>query len=513
MISASRPRQLCFIDRMIVRVIRRVDLRTERLVVLTAVAVVILVRSAIFVFWEQAHFDSDQAVIGLMAKQLGDGRAFPMFLYGSNYIFAVEAWMAAPIFRVFGASVAMLKLPLLAINIAAGLLLVRLLEREGDLPPRYAAVASVFFILPPPGTTTMLLEASGVNVEPFLYTILLWMTRRHPAWFGAIFAVGFLQREFIVYALVALVIVAAATGALFTRDAARRAAIATCTAMAVWATVALLRPYSSAAGPGTSLTDMRATSNVQEAMGRVCFDPGATFEGLKTLIGVHWMRLFGLRVEPLLNFSIDSTVSEGVRGAWVLLAAAAGLALARIVASVINTRGVPRRQYFSLYLTLVGVTSGAAFVLLRCGAVGPLRYALLSIFAAVGVSAWYLQIERNPRLRIGFVGLVTAWALVSAIGHGRLWTEYATHPPVGGKRQLVKALEARGVRYGIADYWDAYAISFLTQERIIMKAEGFPRIYQYDREVEAHIGEAVRISRTPCTGGEMAVPGRYLCPP
>jgi hypothetical protein len=42
----------------------------------------------------------------------------------------------------------------------------------------------------------LLLEASGVNVEPFLYTVLLWLTRRRPVWFGAIFAVGFQQREF-----------------------------------------------------------------------------------------------------------------------------------------------------------------------------------------------------------------------------------------------------------------------------------------------------------------------------
>src|SRR5712692_2435255 len=121
----------------------RLNLRTERVVVMTAVALVILIRSAIFVFWEQAHFDSDQAVIGLMAKQLAEGRAFPMFLYGSNYVFAVEAWMAAPLFRMFGASVAMLKLPLLAINIAVALLLVWLFERESELKPRYAAVAAV----------------------------------------------------------------------------------------------------------------------------------------------------------------------------------------------------------------------------------------------------------------------------------------------------------------------------------------------------------------------------------
>jgi len=39
-----------------------------------------------------------------MAKQLAEGRAFPMFLYGSNYGFAVEAWMAALSFCLLGVS-------------------------------------------------------------------------------------------------------------------------------------------------------------------------------------------------------------------------------------------------------------------------------------------------------------------------------------------------------------------------------------------------------------------------
>jgi hypothetical protein len=498
---------------MIVPVIRRVDVQTERRIVWTLVVVAVLIRSAIFVFWEQAHFDSDQAVIGLMAKQLAEGRAFPMFLYGSNYIFAVEAWMAAPLFLVAGASVAALKLPLLAINIVIALLLVHLLERDAGLRPAHAAAASMFFILPPPGTSMLLVEASGVNVEPFLYAILLWLTRARPAWFGVIFAVGFLQREFTAYALVALAVVAAIDGLLFTRVAVRRAAVATAAAAVVWLIVALLRPYSSAAGPGTSITDMRATSNVQEAFGRVCFDPAATLDGLRTLTTVHWMRLFGLQVEPLLDFSINSAVSQGVRGAWVLLAAAAPIALIRILAAAATTRRITRAQYFPIYVALIGLISAAAFVLLRCGAVGPLRYALLSLFAAVGISAWYLQIERAAAVRNTFIALVAGWGLVSLAGHGRMWTEYLTHAPAGGKRQLADALQARGVRYGIADYWDAYAISFLTREQIIMKAEGFPRIYQYDRDVEAHIDQAVRITRTPCAGGDQVMAGRYLCKP
>ena len=196
--------------------------RRERVAVMAIVALVIVARSAIFIFWEQSHFDSDQAVIGLMGKHISEGRAFPLFLYGQNYVFAVEAWMAAAVFLVTGASVAALKLPLLAVNLAVALLLLRILEREARLRPAIAAVATLCFVLPPPATAAMLLEANGVNVEPFLYVLLLWTTRRRPALLGVIFAIGFLQREFTAFALLALAIVAAATGDLFRRATVRR---------------------------------------------------------------------------------------------------------------------------------------------------------------------------------------------------------------------------------------------------------------------------------------------------
>ena len=196
-----------------------------------------------------------------------------------------------------------------------------------------------------------------------------------------------------------------------------------------------------------------------------------------------------------------------------LLAGAMLLAISRVVMSIGAERRLRRDQYFCAYLTLVGLISAAAFVVARCGAVGPMRYALLSILAAIGVSAWYLSIERRRGLKVTWLVLVAAWALVAAIGHGRLWTEYLRHPPIGDKRVLIKVLQDRGVRYGIADYWIAYYVSFLTNERIIMKAEGFPRIYEYDRQVEAHMNEAVRVARTPCEGGQAVMPGLYLCSP
>ena len=61
-------------------------------------------RSAVFVFWEQSSIDSNQAVIGLMAKHVSELRAFSAFMYGQNYMLAVEAWLAAPLFAVAGPS-------------------------------------------------------------------------------------------------------------------------------------------------------------------------------------------------------------------------------------------------------------------------------------------------------------------------------------------------------------------------------------------------------------------------
>ena len=69
-------------------------------------AALVVMRSAVFVFWSGSHFDSDQAVTGLMAKHLSELRAFPVFLYGQTYMLEVEAWLAAPLMAVAEAATA-----------------------------------------------------------------------------------------------------------------------------------------------------------------------------------------------------------------------------------------------------------------------------------------------------------------------------------------------------------------------------------------------------------------------
>ena len=204
----------------------------------SALAAVVVLRSAVFVIWPQpAGFDSDEAISGLMAKHLVEGRAFPLFFYGNNYILGVEAWLAAPVFALAGPSLTALRLPLLAINVAIALILLRVLVREAGLRPAIAAVPILFFALAAPGTTVEYLEANGGNVEPLLYVLLLWLTRRRPNWGGVVFAIGFLHREFTLYGLFALLTIEAAHGTLFTRDGLRRRLAMLRTAAEVWLVV------------------------------------------------------------------------------------------------------------------------------------------------------------------------------------------------------------------------------------------------------------------------------------
>ena len=232
-----------------------------------ALIALVVFRSALFAFRLPLDFDSDEAVFGLMAKHLAEGRAFPLFMYGQNYILAVEAWLAAPLFFLFGPSVAALKAPLFAINIAVGLLLVWLLERECGLRPLHGLVSSLFFVLAPPGTVGTLMAASGGNVEPFLYILLLWMVRRRPVWFGLIAGLGFLHREFTIYGVLAVILVGTIAGTREGRDAWRVLGRGLRVAGEVWLVVQFLRPFASAAGPGTTMASIVRVPTKQSGRG------------------------------------------------------------------------------------------------------------------------------------------------------------------------------------------------------------------------------------------------------
>ncbi|OFW08537.1 MAG: hypothetical protein A3H96_15220 [Acidobacteria bacterium RIFCSPLOWO2_02_FULL_67_36] len=485
-------------------------------IAVSALTAVVLLRSAVFVIWPQpAGFDSDEAISGLMAKHLSELRAFPVFFYGNNYILGVEAWLAAPLFALAGPSVTALRLPLLAVNIAIALMLLGILVRETGLRPLLAAVPILFFALAPPGTTMEYLEANGGNVEPLAYVLLLWLTRRRPNWGGVIFAVGFLHREFTLYGLIALLAIEAARGTLFTRVGIRRRLAMLRTGAEVWLFVQWIKLYSSAAGPGTTMEHLyRSHDNLVELAGRMCFDLATLPFGAWRLITIHWPTLFGTAPRPLVEFSIDTKAWQGITGGSLLLGATIAVAATIVVRRLIVERRWRPEYDACAYLVLVALLSSGAFVVARCGEVGLMRYELLSILGAVGLGAWCLRASTGTWTRRVWVALALGVVLISAVAHARLLGEYVAHPPVAAKQMLARHLEARGVRYAYADYWLAYSLTFLRNEQTIVASEDFIRIPEYNRIVEAHRSEAIRISRgRACAGGQQVMPGIYFCPP
>jgi hypothetical protein len=490
--------------------------RVSRRIILAILLLVILARSAVFVLAPESYFDADQAIVGLMAKHIAQLRAFPVFLYGQSYMLGVEAWLAAPLFALFGVSATALKLPLLAMNIVIAVLLFTTFERELRLPPAAAALATLPVALPSVGLSAVFLDSSGGSIEPLLYVLLIWAARTRPLLCGVVVGIGFLNREFAIYGLAALACVEALDGRLMTRPGVAHMARVVGVAAAIWLAAQGLNRLSSASGPGTTAADVFTRSNnIAELATRTCVSPAKAMTGAAKLVSIHWPAVLGTARYPLTAFSIESRISQGAPWSSLLPAALLVLSLAGIIIGGHRvTRGNEPAKRFAHYLVLCGLFSIAGYLFGRCGEVSffTMRYELLSVVGLAGLAGWFLSARPSRPLLGCWLMIFAAWLAVIAVPHARLLAEYATAPPVPAKRELIHALQARGVKYGYADYWLAYYIDFITDERMIFASVSPQRILVYNAIVATHAAEAVRLSRRPCDGGVRLITGVYSCP-
>lgn len=73
--------------------------------------------------------NSDEATMGLAALHIAQGRDFPAFFYGQNYMGTLEAYLVAPLFWAFGPSTLALRVPTLLLYAAFVLLAYQLTRR------------------------------------------------------------------------------------------------------------------------------------------------------------------------------------------------------------------------------------------------------------------------------------------------------------------------------------------------------------------------------------------------
>jgi hypothetical protein len=480
-------------------------------VLLTAVALIVL-RTLVYLLFEQISFDSDQALVGLMAKHLSQARAFPLFVYGQTYMLAVDAWTAAPFFLAAGATVAALRMSLLAWNVAFAVLLIAALRRDSGLPPWTALVPALFFVAAPASVASQLISAQGGIVAPFVYVAVLWFVRRRPLAFGIVLAIGFRHREFTLYAVVVLVLLEAATGEA-TRARVREWLITAVVFFATWESIEALKPFADYGGPGTrgQLLGGFSGSQIDNLVNRFDWQPAHLVERVTTLTPQILAWLTGARqVETALPIPPRPWLLWSA-GVCLLFVTARALTLLFPLKSGTRSSQLARAR-FPLYILGVGVMSVAAFVAGKPVLEGYSRYVIYGLLVPIGVVSIVLVLEPRAVVRRAVMAATIAWATLAIADHTTVLVEAIRHPPPNPARQVADRLVAKHVPAAASGYWRAYLITFLARERVLVASLDQIRIQEYQDAFASHQQDAVRISDQPCPGGELV--GRwYLCAP
>lgn len=471
--------------------------RTEfRAAVLIAI-VLVAIRSAVPLVTERS-LDSDQAIVGLMAKHASEFRTFPLFFYGQNYMLGVQAWLAVPFFWFGGPTAVMLRLPLLFINagVAWGLMVV---FRRLGLRPALGLVAVLPFAVTTPMMSDALLRPLGAAVEPFAWVLILWALRQRPWWFGIVFCVGFLHREFVVYAAPALFVAQWGERRWWTRRDLARAAAGFA---AVWLTIDLIKRSVNVYGPSGG--EFAAGSLLMQSQQiAVWLSLEAYGDRIWHLASRGIPDMFGARAYELSSYhGLFSALTVGSTVAGVAIAAALIIAALRLV-NGLRQAGSPAGGAFARYLGVIGVAAIFGYGLnggLDTQAMPIVRYALFVLLIPVAILGVYLQREHNPGLRTTVIALVCVWAAWTATDATRVAREFVLSPPANPHRELADYLVGHGIRYARAGYWDAYIVTFLAREQVIIASTEQVRISSYGPLVDENAADAVNLVRQPCAG-------------
>jgi len=482
---------------------------------LMAAALLVTFRALPYAWWATLAFDSDQALVGLMAKHIAEFRAVPVYQYGLPYIVIVSAYVTAPFMWVLGATPLALKLPVLLMNIAVGVVTVSAIARTAVSPS--AAVLLALPVLLPSGIVSAgLMDALGMTVEPAVFVLALWFTRRTPLAFGAIAALGFHVREFVAYGVSAALVISVLSGEAWSISGRRFWLNAAIAALGTSAVIDGAARFGSVRGPGTWLT-ADIEGNLGALGAAFCFAPAQAAHNVVELAASYLGLLWGAVPAPLSAAGVHSHVSQGLPHAWPLIGAlliAAALRTATRWRRVWASRGEPVVQ-LAMFLFLVGAQSVVVYAISRCGAVTVLtvRYALLGVFLPTGLALFAWAIEPGRAWRAVLSATLVALGALGAGPHLALWREQAATFTPSNRTRLADALEARGIRYARSDYWTAYYVDFISQERVIVGADSLSRIDAYEHALAQHAAEVVRISTTPCGSSGPIVPGFYACAP
>jgi 4-amino-4-deoxy-L-arabinose transferase-like glycosyltransferase len=421
--------------------------------------------------------DADEAVVGLMARHIAFLGERPVFYWGQPYLGSLEAFTAAPFFRVFDSSTLLLKLIPTAYSLGFLALSAILARRLFGTPAALATAA--YLALPPAMWAVWSTKARGGYAEllflgqaVLLATLALAQSRsRRLALLWGILA----GLAFWTHLLAVVYIVPAAIFLILGRRMK-------------WSI-----PEASLAITGGLLGMLPLlVDNVANrflTLGALLQPPDLPLD-----LGAQFLRFFRVGVPVLLGLGQPTTSQAMFDQDWmqrpaahiwvvvvvlVLLAAALAryvTALRRLVAC-----GADRLSEPALLL-MVALVVPPTVALTRFGYfVSEPRY-MLPLYAVVPLLAGALFAARIPlRVRFAVIGGVLAfnlWSLGST--DPRLWRpEDTLNSSVETRAALVQHLVAEDRHQIYTDYWIGYPIMFETRETVLayVISGGFNRYF------------------------------------
>lgn len=409
-------------------------------------------------------FDSDEAIVGLMARHILQGER-PLFFYGQAYMGSLDAWWVAGLFALFGPSVWAIR----AVQSTLFLLHVTLtyfLARRWSGDEWVALLSALLMALPPLVLTLYTTVSLGGYGETLvlgdLLLLLGWKLaaeRKASLWLWAVWGMlaglGFWTLGLIAVYLLPMGVL------LLWRHRWRGgsgylvAALAFMVGSAPWWVFNVQHGWQAAL----------ALYNPSEAA-----DPLAPVLPVQTRV----LGLFLIGLPGLIGMRPPASVE------WVSVWAVLPAAMTYGAVALHAVRQAWRNAWEGAYRLLWGMILAfvALFVSSRFGSDPTGRYFLplytpLSVFTACALAEWGKKVRWGAIALTVLVVAFNLWGTWRGVASDeKITAQYNPQLQYGNRydQELISFLEANGGTRGYTHYWIAFKTAFLSGERVILAA-------------------------------------------
>jgi hypothetical protein len=413
------------------------------------------------------RLDADEAIVGLMAKHIVEGRGIPCFYYGQHYMGSLESLLIAGGFWLFGASSALVKfVPLLFSVCLIPLMFALVNELAGRRAAWYAALLTA---LPPSALVAWGSMARGGFIEiivigalAFLsHAVFLKDTQKNLAYLllaGLLCGLGWWVNNQIIYFMLPI--------GLFSLLSARQTS-RPMRSIGLWTLVGVFGFLVGGAAYWlynlrNDFASFKMLGGAQEGASMVKHLSGFVFESLPILLGARrfW------QVDDLFPFAfvIGSVLYGSLTLVWLWSCRGEGIGL---VKGRLNSRS--RQLVLAAFIfTIVAVFAGSSFGHLS---VAP-RYVLpfyVGLFAIVAIGLDRVAAISNFGAVL-MASILLSFNLLSTFWNGT----YVPGEPVVINRnrvqkdhqEIIAVLQQLSIGWVKTDYWIGNRLAFETNEQV-----------------------------------------------